>query len=247
MLTYISILISTIGASLGLIGQSINPEKRGLKRLTSVGRVAACMIILGTGVSLHKTYLEKSIHDFQTRQIERVREIVYSKIYYSCYHLANPIIAFYSQVDPDSKSEMKNTDIWIQLVDESTIQILKSSNLAVSVESDSGFEKWNESYIEYFDGYYNGYTSQSLENVLNQWAIYIDPQDLVLMDSLSDHAYLEHLRYIKPYNNEDEKLEFVEKVGVYYFFDDEDVLAEHQDFFTMLGKLCRKSAKYHGK
>lgn len=245
-LTLLLLIIPVIGSVVGLIGKSWDDSKTSTLKFTTRGWISLAVIIAALVFSAYKTIKTQQENDNLKEQRNKVRSLVYNKIYHDCLSAIRPIEQIYSE--QRNKSEkyvfVDHYELLLEMMSNRGRKTFESINLLDSVESGTAFEEWDKSYADYLHGYYNSKYPYNLEITMTRWANYIDMEDLLIIDSIINHGYWISLQNINCGNTKNERDEYIRKVGVLYYFDDEDTIENQKDFLSSILKLMKKSKEY---
>lgn len=246
-ITVILLLIPVIGSIVGLIGKSWDDNKESKIKLTLRGWVSLLIILIGIGFSGFNTIRTEIENDNLKQQRNKVRALVYDKLYHGCIQTIEPIKTIYIEQTKHLRSDLQDYySLCLEMASDSAQKVFEGCNMLDSVRSGTAFDEWDKSYADYVYGYYNKEDS-SLESTMTRWAHYIEMEDLIILDKIVNHQYLVTLKNVRYGDTQVDKSEFRRKVGVFYFFEDEDILKDQNDWLLTISFLIRNSEKYIDK
>lgn len=242
-LTFILLFVSFVGAILGLMGKSWDDSQTKKVKLTIRGWISLIIIILGFLFTGIKTFKTQKQNESLKEQKEQVRTLAYEKILKECQTILKPLLQIYLENSIRPKDAGYDFALLCEeMINENGMEVFRNLNLLDSVKSGTAFDEWDRSYADYLNGYYNWKGAYSLEQTMTQWGNYIDMEDLILIDSINNHFYWLVLRNINYGNTEYEKDEYINKVGVLYYFDnEEETLNGQKEFIQHILRLSLKA------
>lgn len=249
-LTLLLLIIPVFGSIVGLIGKSWDDTKTSRIKLTPRGWTSFTIILIGLGFTAYKAIQTQNENERLKEQRNNVRKLAYDKLYYDCIAAIEPLTTLYLE---NSKQHAKRSiddeyNLCVEMMSDRAQRVFKDCNLLDSVKEGTAFDAWDKSYADYIHGYYNSKYPYSMEQTMTRWANYIDMDDLVLIDTIINHSYWTTLQNINYGQTEKERNEFIKKVGVFYFFDnDEDILKDQNNFLLYVSKLLKKASTSHNK
>ncbi len=230
---YLSIIISAFGACLGLFGETRDKRKTGWRQLTRLGWVSLSAIIAGMVVTMYLSYQSQSESDFVKQQVRQARKVAYAKILYECEYSTRPIINLFLQTRQVQGSRPIDRSNFLVLCDSMTsdkgVRLFSNANFADSSFFDTGFDEWNVSYLKYLNGFYSSERSKGIEKAIKEWSTYLNPSDIVLMDSIVNHSY--------PSSLESAILQYSGSGPFYYFDSFDHVLIGHINYILKIKTL----------
>ncbi|MCP5008035.1 MAG: hypothetical protein GY941_29485 [Planctomycetes bacterium] len=249
IIVYISLFMIFSGACAGLFGDTWNKSKKQLIKLTIIGWISVSIFTLGFIFSVFGTYTSQKKRDLDKIQRQYVKEIAYTEIATICHYLAAPFCTMYFyEEEKGDWNWLSKPDSVLSIIGIKARDAFDGANIAKKVATDTGYDELNISYIEYIDAIYS---SKPLElyDTMHEWILYLEPEDILLINQLYKHEYLSTLENLKPYEDTtDSREEWNKLVGVFHYefenyewyTDFNDNYTAHNDFFRKLHKLWSK-------
>lgn len=94
-MSYLFLLITFLGACLGLTGQTWDPDKSGLGRLTRTGWAAFTLLVFGSILSATLTARADAELEHAREERERIQALAHEDIRFACRQAVSPFVEMY--------------------------------------------------------------------------------------------------------------------------------------------------------
>lgn len=134
MTRYLAAFLGFAAVLVGVVGDTWNKKRRGLAKLTRIGRVAVFLAALSLGVTLVETNRDHRAIDWQTEQKGNVRRVANRQVREGVNHLLNPFCILLENI------HHKRADLEIRaqsLVEDPRYVVSLLSNPSVRAEFES--------------------------------------------------------------------------------------------------------------
>jgi hypothetical protein len=183
LLTYIPIIITFIGAALGLTGSAWDSKKASYVKLTARGWLSLTVLLIGLVLSVYSTYRTKQINSYEACQRTLVKKLAYQDISYSFSVFIEPFADMY-KAETNVSLDIRDPKSIDTLVTDLGLKIFKDTNLYKKPTSDvNGFN--DEDYADSFSRISDS-APLRLKEIVKTYSFYLDGEDIVWIDNISN-------------------------------------------------------------
>lgn len=200
MTTYAAVIISFIGALIGLAGNSWNGSKKGFIKLTFKGWSALFTIVAGFILSLYSIYINQEKADWAAQQRNAIADIGRRELNYALRHVAEPFIdILWESGRLDFLKGLHHDDY-----EREAFQYLASDQARKFFDDDVDLEAkpkddiLGRDYDTYADAIEHGASvvPSELDRIFTRYANYLSIEEVLALRSITTDYYLIELRNV---------------------------------------------------